>query len=261
MGKSKVGAKQWSSGQKTNSDYKSKYSKYNKKPSWTKPKKEKCDPNKKTKCTQANIPEDLQSQYQNEFKAIDTDNNGCIDATEFKTVGNKISEQITDDLKARFQHYRQSGNWRKYSKGKGGKYDGKKYDGKKYDGKKYDGKKTYVKGNSDKYQRRPRGGERRLGDSSKKNYQKSSQKGGFNFWKYLQDKGFKRPEQTEAQKQAAKDKMESRRAAMVFSRFDDDRNGQMIECEYADSMYKMKKYQDKMDAYKKKNDDVVFVHG
>ena len=241
--KNKVGSKQWSPGQQVNSDYQNHY-KYNKKPRWTKPKKEECDPNKKTKCTQADIPKDLQNQYQNEFKAIDINNNGCIDVTEFKGVGKKSSDQITDDLKARFQHYRQSGNWKKY-KGKGGKT---------YDGKKSDGKKTYP--------RRSRGGERRLGGSSK-NYKKSgstSNKGPTNFWKYLQSKGFKRPEQTQAQKEAAKDKMDSMRAAMVFNRFDDDHNSQMTECEYADSMYKMKKYQDKMDAYKK-NDDVVFVHG
>jgi len=249
--KNKVGSDQWSPGQKVNSDYQNHY-KYNKKPRWTKPKKEKCDPNKKTKCTQADIPKDLQNQYQNEFKAIDINNNGCIDVTEFKGVGKKISDQITDDLKARFQHYRQSGNWKKY-KGKGGKT---------YDGKKSDGKKTWTKGNSDKYPRRSRGGERRLGGSSK-NYKKSGStynKGQTNFWKYLQSKGFKRPEQTQAQKEAAKDKMDSMRAATVFNRFDDDHNSQMTECEYADSMYKMKKYQDKMDAYKK-NDDVVFVHG
>merc|ERR1712010_403423 len=79
------------------------------------------------------------------------------------------------------------------------------------------------RGRGDRGQRRNRGG-RQLADKDE----------GANFWKYLQQQGFI----SQKPKQSDKDKMESRRAANVFKKFDQDHNNQVSLCEYENAMYR-----------------------
>ena len=54
--------------------------------------------------------------------------------------------------------------------------------------------------------------------------------------------------------------MESRRAANVFKKFDQDHNNQVSLCEYENAMYRTEMLEKRMGA-KNKNNGVVVVHG
>merc|ERR1712110_473133 len=114
-----------------------------------------------------------------------------------------------------FAHARQSGGWKRFGKRGSDKTDATKQIPSWMQGK----GKVDNSANTQQKPRRSRG-PRRLGGATEATG---------NFLKYLQSKGFlsKKPKMTQAQKDAAKDKAESMRAAAVFNRFDNDHNSQM----------------------------------
>lgn len=202
------------------------------------------------------IPAKVQTQYQSEFKALDVDNNGFLDSKEFKDEGAKISDAFSNFRKGK------KPTW--YNKGhKNGKNDSDKHhnvDGNNQNGgHKRPGQngggfggfgrggqqnnQNGGRGRGDRGQRRNRGGHRQLADKGD----------GGDFWKYLQQQGFV----SQKPKQSTKDRMDSRRAAGVFRKFDQDHNNKVSLCEYENAMYRTEMLEKRMSAKK----DTVVVHG
>merc|ERR1711934_250029 len=234
--------------------------------------------NKEHKCTVTKIPKNLQTQYQTEFKALDVDNNGHLDSKEFQDEGEKISEAFSSFRKGKKPSWykgnkngnnnqnggRQNGgrggnqNGGRNNQNGGGFGRGNQNGGRNQNGGGFGGfgrggnqnggqqnNQNGGRGRGDRGQRRNRGG-RQLADKDE----------GGNFWKYLQQQGFI----SQKPKQSDKDKMESRRAANVFKKFDQDHNNQVSLCEYENAMYRTEMLEKRMGA-KNKNNGVVVVHG
>merc|ERR1712010_169079 len=249
--------------------------------------------NKEHKCTVTKIPANLQTQYKSEFKALDVDNNGYLDSKEFKDEGAKISDAFSNFRKGKKptwyknghkngnndndRHHNvdgnnQNGGHRRPGRGgnqnggqngggKGGFGRGNQNGGQQNNqngggfggfgrgGNQNGGQQNNQnggRGRGDRGQRRNRGGHRQLADKDAS---------GSNFWEYLQHQGFV----SQKPKQSAKDRMDSRRAAQVFRKFDQDRNNKVSLCEYENAMYRTEMLEKRMSS--KKNNGIVVVHG
>ena len=197
----------------------------------------------KGKCSVANIPEDMQDTLTAEFKALDVDGNNYLDPKEFEGEEAKITDA--------FKSYRKGKkpSWYKGRGGRGGRGDdsqngdsgrpgrgGKGRGGDRQDGGK-DGGKGRVRGGRS-FQNKPNN--RRLANEPSKD-----------FWKYLQQNGFKHKSQDE------EDKEDAGHAGQVFLKFDRDNNTEVSLCEFETAMYRTKQLQEKMGI--KPKDDIVVV--
>merc|ERR1711934_779542 len=181
--------------------------------------------NKEHKCTVTKIPANLQTQYKSEFKALDVDNNGYLDSKEFKDEGAKISDAFSNFRKGKkptwYNKGHKNGN-NNQNGGRGGNQNG--------------GRGGYGRGNQNGGQNNQNGGGfGGFGHGGNQNGGQHNQHGGrgrggggrqladkdasgSNFWEYLQHQGFV----SHKPKQSTKDRMDSRRAAQVFKKFDQD---------------------------------------
>ena len=197
------------------------------------------------------IPAKSQTQYKSEFNALDVDNNGYLDSTEFKDEGAKISDAFSNFRKGKKSSWYNKGNKNgniNQNGSRGGYGRGNQNGGQNnqhgggFGGFGRGGNQTGSRGRGDRGQRRNRGGHRQLADAS-----------GADFWKYLQSKGFV----SQKPKQSTKDRMDSMRAAQVFRKFDQDRNNKVSLCEYENAMYRTEMLEKRMSSKK----DTVVVHG
>merc|ERR1711934_975386 len=215
--------------------------------------------NKEHKCTVTKIPANLQTQYKSEFKALDVDNNGYLDSKEFKDEGAKISDVFSNFRKGKKPTWYNKGHKNGNNNQNGGR------------GNQNGGRGGYGRGNQNGGQNNQNGGG--FGGFGRGGNQNGGQhnqhggrgrggggrqladKSGSNFWEYLQHQGFV----SQKPKQNTKDRMDSRRAAQVFKKFDQDHNNKVSLCEYENAMYRTEMLEKRMSG--KKNNGIVVVHG
>jgi len=244
---------QW--GQKGNSQQQQNKNRWSQKGKWTQQ-----FYNKEHKCTVTKIPANLQTQYKSEFKALDVDNNGYLDSKEFKDEGAKISDAFSNFRKGKkptwYNKGHKNGN-NNQNGGRGGNQNG--------------GRGGYGRGNQNGGQNNQngggfggfgRGGNQNGGQHNQhggrgrgRGGRQLADKSGSNFWEYLQHQGFV----SQKPKQSTKDRMDSRRAAQVFKKFDQDHNNKVSLCEYENAMYRTEMLEKRMSG--KKNNGIVVVHG
>jgi len=201
------------------------------------------DGKSKGACSVVRIPKKNLDELAAQFKALDVSGDGSLEPSEFKGEETKILDA--------FQNYRkgQKPSWYKGRKGGRGRGSGTKNGDKPGDNKnggrpsRGGDKRNGGKGRPDRNGRAGGGAKKTVwnkpgGDAKKTvwnkpgNRQLADEKD--DFWKYLQDRGFIKPQKT----QSEKDREQADRAGKVFQKFDRDGNDHVSLCEYENAMYR-----------------------
>ena len=197
------------------------------------------DGKSKGACSVANIPEDQLDKLATQFKALDVNDDGSLDAKEFEDEEAKISEAFSSYRKG------QKPSWYKGRKGGRG-------------GDKKSGDKPSRGDRPGRGDRPSRGDKSNRGDKNggKGKGKRQLADGDISdFMEYLRQKGFVTGQKRSQQQ---KDQDEAKSAGQVFRKFDRDGNDQITLCEYENAMYRTQ-MMEKMMRQKGGDDSVVVV--